>query len=80
MGRKNINSHYTFQYFRVGVGALEPVEEGVSELGKRPELLLRINGQSVAGNDPVVVGMHNSDESKVIKYFFLKLNRNLSMF
>ena len=61
------HSILTFQDFGVGVGTLEPVEEGVAELGQRPELFLRVDDERVSGDDPVVVGVHHRDEPEVKK-------------
>ena len=41
---------------------MKPVEEGIAELGERPELLLGVDDEGVAGNDAVVVAMHYCDE------------------
>ena len=53
---------FTFQDLRVRVGALEPVQEGVSELWERPELFLGVDDERVSGNDAVVIGVHHRDE------------------
>ena len=55
----------TFQDLRFGLRALEAVEEGVAELGEGPELLLGVDDERVAGDDPVVVAVHHRDESEM---------------
>ena len=56
--------HYgdPLEHLGVGARALEPVEEGVPELGQGSELLLGIHHQRVARDDPVSVGVHHGDE------------------
>ena len=44
---------------------MKAVEEGVAELGERPELLLGVDNESIAGDDAVVVAMHDRDEPEV---------------
>ena len=47
---------------RVSVGALEPVEEGVTKLGQRSELFLWVDDQGVAWNHALVVLVHHGNE------------------
>jgi hypothetical protein len=58
---------FTFENIAVCARALEPVEEGVSELCERPKLLLWINHQRVAGHDAVAFGVHDRDESEILR-------------
>ena len=55
----------TLQDLRFGLRALKAVEEGVAELGEGPELLLGVDDERVAGDDPVVVAVHHRDESEM---------------
>ena len=53
----------------MSVWTLESIEESVSELGQRTELLLRVHGQRVAGDDAVALRVHDGDESKFFEMF-----------
>ena len=45
--------------------ALEAVKECIAELGEWTELLLGVDDERVAGDDPVVVAVHHRDESEI---------------
>ena len=62
--RKDVTQYLTFEDVRLRLRALEPVEECVSELGERPELLLGVDDEGVAGNHAVLVAVHHSYEPR----------------